>query len=297
VKIAAIDIGSNAVRLQIARMSDEPGEPFKKVEFVRIPIRLGDDAFNEGKISKEKRALFYKAMKAFRLLMEAYEVEHYMACATSAMREAKNGRKMAERVYEKTGLKIEIIDGKRESELILKSIKHHLQPGKSYLTIDVGGGSTEMTVIKNLVAYDPVSFDVGTVRLLDNGVKKKTWEEIERYVKSHIGDFEDAEAIATSGTINKIAMIINPSADPHILTTQLESFYKDVKIMSMQERIEKYKLNPDRADVIAPSASIYLKVLGWANIEKLHAPSAGLKDGILYEVLEKHKHNNYLLTV
>ncbi|AMS27678.1 hypothetical protein AEM51_12285 [Bacteroidetes bacterium UKL13-3] len=289
-KIAAIDIGSNAVRLQIARVNNEVGEePFKKVEFVRIPIRLGDDAFNEGKIGKDKREIFYKAMQSFALLMDVYEVEAYMACATSAMREAKNGAKIAEKVLEKSGIKIDIINGKRESELILKSIQQHLQPGKSYLTIDVGGGSTEMTVIKNRRAYDSVSFDVGTIRLRDNTVKKKAWDEIEQYVKGHVKDFTDAEAIATSGTINKIAMIINPAVDPHITTAQLETFYADVKKMSMKERIEKYKLNPDRADVIAPSASIYLKILGWGNIDKMHAPSAGLKDGILYELLEKIK--------
>lgn len=289
-KIAAIDIGSNAVRLQIARINNEIGEePFKKVEFVRIPIRLGDDAFNEGKISKEKRQIFYKAMQSFALLMDVYEVEAYMACATSAMREAKNGAKIVDKVLEKSGIKIDIINGKRESELILKSIQQHLKPGKSYLTIDVGGGSTEMTVIKDRKAFDSVSFDVGTIRLLDNAVKKKTWDEIEQYVKGHVNDFTNAEAIATSGTINKIAMIINPAVDPHITTAQLETFYADVKKMSMKERIEKYKLNPDRADVIAPSASIYLKILGWGNIDKMHAPSAGLKDGILYELLEKIK--------
>lgn len=287
-KIAAIDIGSNAVRLQIARVNPEhENEPFKKVEFVRIPIRLGDDAFNHGKISDEKKDIFYKAMQSFALMMEVFEVEHYMACATSAMREAKNGPKIVEKVFKKTGLQIDIINGKRESELILKSIDQHLIPGKSYLSIDVGGGSTEMTVIKNRKAYDSVSFDVGTVRLLDNAVKKKSWDELEQYVKSHVNDFNGAEAIATSGTINKIAMMINPSVDPHITTAQLEAFYKDVKKLSMKERIEKYKLNPDRADVIAPSASIYLKILGWGNISRLHAPSAGLKDGILYELLEK----------
>jgi exopolyphosphatase / guanosine-5'-triphosphate,3'-diphosphate pyrophosphatase len=289
-KLAAIDIGSNAVRLQIARTNHEVGEePFKKVEFVRIPIRLGDDAFNEGKISKAKRAIFYKAMQSFALLMDVYEVEGYMACATSAMREAKNASKIVDKVLEKTGIKIDVINGKRESELILKSIQQHLKPGKSYLTIDVGGGSTEMTVIKNKKAFDSVSFDVGTIRLLDHAVRKKSWDEIEAYVKGHVADFNNAEAIATSGTINKIAMMINPATDPHITTTQLEAFYKDVKKLSMKERIEKYKLNPDRADVIAPSASIYLKILGWGNIDKLHAPSAGLKDGILYELLEKMK--------
>jgi exopolyphosphatase / guanosine-5'-triphosphate,3'-diphosphate pyrophosphatase len=287
VKFAAIDIGSNAVRLQIAQINDNAKEPFKKVEFVRVPIRLGDDAFNQGKIGKEKRKIFYKAMQSFQLLMELYEVEHYMACATSAMREAKNGEKIVQRVHDNTGIKINIINGKRESELILKSITQHLKPAKSYLTIDVGGGSTEMTVIKNRKAFDSVSFDVGTVRLLDHAVKEKSWFQIEEYVKSHIKDLDDAEAIATSGTINKIAMIINPSVDPHITTLQLEAFYKDVKKLSMKERIEKYRLNPDRADVIAPSASIYLKILGWGNIHTLHAPSAGLKDGILYELLER----------
>lgn len=286
-KFAAIDIGSNAVRLQIARLNDNPLEPFKKVEFVRIPIRLGDDAFNQGKISKDKRNIFYKAMQSFQLLMELYEVDHYMACATSAMREAKNGNKMVQKVLDRIGLKIQVIDGKRESELILKSIKQHLKSGQNYLAIDVGGGSTEMTVIKDGKPFESVSFDVGTVRLLDNAVKKKSWDEIESFVKGHIKDFNNAEAIATSGTINKIAMIINPSTDPHITSEQLEMFYKDVKKMSMTERIEKYKLNPDRADVIAPSASIYLKILGWGNIHKMHAPSAGLKDGILYELLEK----------
>lgn len=286
-KIAAIDIGSNAVRLQIARTNDAFGEPFKKVEFVRVPIRLGDDAFNKGKISKEKKAIFYKAMQSFKLLMELYEVDDYLACATSAMREAKNGQKITQHVYEDCGLEIEIIDGKRESELILKSITHLFEPNKNYLTIDVGGGSTEMTLIKNKKAFYSASFDVGTVRLIDNGVKKKSWDEIEAYVKKHITDVDASEAIATSGTINKIATIINPSTDPHITTQQLTSFYQEVKKLSMPERIEKYKLNPDRADVIAPSASIYLKILGWAGIKKLHAPSAGLKDGILYELLEK----------
>lgn len=289
-KFAAIDIGSNAVRLQIARLNDtDSAEPYKRVEFVRIPIRLGDDAFKEQKISKEKRQVFYKAMEAFKLLMEAYGVEHYMACATSAMREAKNGEKIAAKVERNTGLRIDIIDGKRESELILKSIAHFFKPDKNYLTIDVGGGSTEMTVIKNCKAYDSVSFNIGTVRLLDNGINKKSWKELEEYVKSHVTDVQHTDAIATSGTINKIASIINPSsAELAISTRQLDDFYKQIKKMNMKERIEHYKLNPDRADVIEPSADIYLKILKWADIQQLYAPSAGLKDGILYELLEKN---------
>ncbi len=287
-KFAAIDIGSNAVRLQIARLNDTgETDPFKRVEFVRIPIRLGDDAFKNKKISKEKRQVFYKSMEAFKLLMEAYGVEHYMACATSAMREAVNGQKIADKVEKNIGLKIDIIDGKRESELILKSITHLFESKKTYLAIDVGGGSTEMTVIKNRVAHDSVSFNIGAVRLLDHNVKKSAWKEVEDYVKSHISEVQNTNAIATSGTINKIASIVSDSSGQYITTSQLESFYNDIKNISLKERIEKYKLNPDRADVIEPSANIYLKILQWANIEILYAPSAGLKDGILFELLQK----------
>jgi exopolyphosphatase/guanosine-5'-triphosphate,3'-diphosphate pyrophosphatase len=254
---------------------------------VRIPIRLGDDAFKEGKISSEKKQMFIKAMEAFSLLMEAYDVKHYMACATSAMREAKNGDKIVKKVEERCGLRIEIIDGRRESELILKSINHLFEKDKTYLSIDVGGGSTEMTVIKNKRAFDSVSFDVGTVRLLDGSIKKKNWDAMEQYVKNHLTDVKNAKAIATSGTINKIAALLNPgSTELHITFEQLERFYKQIKKLSYDERIEMYKLNPDRADVIEPSAEIYIKILKWAGIERLHAPSAGLKDGILYQLLE-----------
>lgn len=290
-KFAAIDIGSNAVRLQIARLSDDPKEPFKKVEFVRIPVRLGDDAFNKGKISRDKRKTFYKAMQSFKLLMEVFDVNSYMACATSAMREAKNGKKIVEKVHDEFGLNIQIIDGKRESELILKSIMHYLKPDHNYLTIDVGGGSTEMTVIQNMRPYDSVSFDVGTVRLLDNAIKKENWRALETYVKDHLIDIQNSRAIATSGTINKIANIINPtSTEPSISYEELDRFYHTIKKMSMKQLVDTYKLNPDRADVMEHSAYIYLKILKWANIEKLFAPSAGLKDGILFELLENSEY-------
>lgn len=288
-KIAAIDIGSNAVRLQIARTNDGTfAEPFKRVEFVRIPIRLGDDAFREGKISKEKREVFYKAMEAFSLLLQAYDVDHYMACATSALRDAKNADKIVHKVEKNCGLKVEVIDGKRESQLILRSISHMFKPNKTYLTIDVGGGSTEMTVIKNQKAFDSVSFDVGTVRLLDDAINKSTWQQIENYVHSHLTDVQHSQAIATSGTINKIAQIIHPSDNPSITREELHTFYHKIKKLNTRERIEQYKLNPDRADVIEPSAYIYLQLLKWANIEKIMAPSAGLKDGILYTIMDKY---------
>lgn len=288
-KLAAIDIGSNAVRLQIARLND-PGnkEPYKRVEFVRIPVRLGDDAFKRGKISKEKRQVFYKAMEAFALLIQAFDVDHYMACATSALRDAENGPKIVDRVLKDTGLRIDIINGKRESEIILKSIAHLFEPKKSYLTIDVGGGSTEMTVIKNGQAFDSVSFDVGTVRLLDNAIRKKTWKELQDYVEGHLADVQQTEAIATSGTINKIASLISPTESQSISTKDLDAFHKRFLKMNTEQRIETYKLNPDRADVMEPSAFIYLQILKWANISRISAPSAGLKDGMIYELMEKY---------
>lgn len=288
-KLAAIDIGSNAVRLQIVRtVENDPLEKFKKVEFVRIPVRLGDDAFKEKKISKEKRHLFYKAMEAFKLLLDAFEVDHYMACATSAMREVRNGQKIADKVYKKFGLEINIIDGHRESELILKSINNFFEPRKNYLTIDVGGGSTEMAIIKNKKLINWVSFDIGTVRLMDGAVKEKTWQTIESWVKHKTKGINDLSAVVTSGTINRIFSIINENpAQNYFTRDQLRNFHRKVIKMSIPERIEQLKLNPDRADIIDVSADIYLRILNWADINNVYSPSnTGLKDGILNELYD-----------
>ncbi|MBC7383109.1 MAG: phosphatase [Bacteroidia bacterium] len=290
-KLAAIDIGSNAVRLQIVRtVENDPLEKFKKIEFVRIPVRLGDDAFKEKKISKEKRKVFYKSMSAFKLMLDAFEVDHYLACATSAMREAKNGQKIIDKVYEKFGLEISIIDGHRESELILKSISNFFEPKKNYLTIDVGGGSTEMAIIKNKKLINWVSFDIGTVRLMDGAVKEKTWQTMESWVKHKTAGIKDISSVVTSGTINKIFTIINENSNQNYFTRdQLRSFHRKVIKMSVSERIEQLKLNPDRADIIDVSADIYLRILNWAQINHVYSPSdTGLKDGILNELFERY---------
>ncbi len=293
-KLAAIDIGSNAVRLQIVRATNELGsERFKKIEFIRIPVRLGDDAFRDKKISKEKRKVFYKAMQAFKLIMDAFEVDHYLACATSAMREASNGKKITQRIKEDFDLKIEIIDGKRESELILRSIDHVFESGKNYLTIDVGGGSTEMTVIKDKRVLNSVSFDIGTVRLMDGAVSEKTWETIETWVKTNTNGLSQLEAVVTSGTINKIAHIINEDAEENEFTReQLRNFHRKVSKMALEERVVQLKLNPDRADIIELSADIYLRILNWADIMKIKSPeNSGLKDGIINELFNTYQFN------
>jgi exopolyphosphatase/guanosine-5'-triphosphate,3'-diphosphate pyrophosphatase len=291
-KVAAIDIGSNAVRLQVARLNfNTADDRIKKIEFVRVPIRLGDDAFKNKKISKEKKGIFIKTMKSFKLLMEVFEVEHYTACATSAMREATNAKKILNEIKKDIGLKINIIDGKEESKIILKSIEHCFKPGTNYLTIDVGGGSTEMTLIDNGKIVTSVSFNLGTVRLRDGEVSEKTWQNIEEWVIKNTNGIKQLEAVVTSGTINKISSIINKGGcDGYFSRDELKNFHRKVLKMSIPERIDKLKLNPDRADIIDVSADIYLRILNWANITKIYAPAnAGLKDGILNMLYDKFK--------
>jgi exopolyphosphatase/guanosine-5'-triphosphate,3'-diphosphate pyrophosphatase len=289
VKFASIDIGSNAVRLLISSWTpDNINEPFKRVEFVRVPLRLGDDAFRDKKISKEKKQLLYKAMEAFRLLMDVHGVDDYMACATSAMREAKNGKKIAQKIAEELDIEIDIITGKRESELILRSVKDYFPETGNYLTIDVGGGSTEMTIIEDHEPMFSASFDIGTVRMIDSSIKEKTWDEAEKWIKEHTSHLKTITAIGTSGTMNKLFRMGQEPGEEFISYTNLQELHKMLKKYTVAERIEKLKLNPDRADVIEPSAFIYLKIMKWAGCEKIHSPSAGLKDGMLMELASRY---------
>jgi exopolyphosphatase/guanosine-5'-triphosphate,3'-diphosphate pyrophosphatase len=227
-------------------------------------------------------------MEAFKLIMDAFEVDHYMACATSAMREAENGQKIADKIYEKCGLKINIITGVRESEIILRSIKNYFKPNTNYLTIDVGGGSTELAVIIDGKTINSASFNIGTVRMVDGAVNEKTWQTIESWVKHKTEDVPGLEAVVTSGTINKISVMLNPSNPEYFTRNQLKDFHRKVSKMSIIERMDNLKLNPDRADIIDVSADIYLRILNWCSIEKIHAPNAGLKDGILNELYDKY---------
>jgi exopolyphosphatase / guanosine-5'-triphosphate,3'-diphosphate pyrophosphatase len=288
-KFASIDIGSNAVRLLISRWTPENAdEPFKRIEFVRVPLRLGDDAFREKEISREKKKMLYKAMEAFRLLMDVHDVNDYMACATSAMRESRNGQKIVDGIREKFDLKIEIISGKRESELILSSVRNYFPENGNYLTIDVGGGSTEMTIIEDHVPLDSVSFDLGTVRLLDKSVKEKTWEKAESWVKEHTSRLSRVTAIGTSGTMNKLYRMGQEKGEAFITFDKLKELHSTLRKYSVKDRIEMLQLNPDRADVIEHSAYIYLKIMKWAGCEKIYAPSAGLKDGMLLELARRY---------
>jgi len=292
VKFAAIDIGLNAVRLYIARpLEDGLGTTdFKSVEFTRLPLRLGDDVFQHQEISKKKSDLMIKAMQAFSLLMEIYNVDAVRACATSAMRDAKNGKKLAKEIKKATGIDIEILSGKQESKLIQQSILHKTDPRKHYLHIDVGGGSTELAFIRNGRVKALESFNIGTVRLRENKVKPEEWDRVHRWLDScnWPENHRDRHAIGTGGNIVKLSELCGiTTGDPcnHLL---LENTISALKNLSHHERVYDLKLNPDRAEVIDYAGLIYTDLMKRCHIQDISAPNLGLKDGIIRSLWLEH---------
>ena len=288
-KLAAIDIGSNALRLIIVRIipGKKVGE-YKKVEFIRIPLRLGDDVFTTGKIGKDKKKLFMMAMQAFRLIMDIHKVEHYLAGATSAMRESKNGKQVCAQVQKQFKLNIEIISGEEESRLILQSVMEDIQKRGNFINIDVGGGSTEITVIHNGVPRESRSFPVGTVRLMDGKVDESSWAEMEAWVKKQTSALRNIHALGTGGNISKLYRMSGAQQRGEYLhIDRLEELYQRIKSLSISERIYQLRLNPDRADVIEPAARIYLQIMRWGNIKEIIAPQAGLKEGLILELQKR----------
>jgi exopolyphosphatase/guanosine-5'-triphosphate,3'-diphosphate pyrophosphatase len=289
-RYAAIDIGSNAVRLLIAditRKDDEYG--FKKNTLVRVPLRLGDDAFLDHKISGKKCEDLIKTMVAFKNLMDVYHVTKYLACATSAMREASNGAEIIALVKEKAGLDLEIIQGQREANIIYANhIEKDLDIKKNYLYIDVGGGSTELSVFVNKVPVASRSFDIGTIRILDNQDKDETWEEMRLWIKEETKDYKNLVGIGTGGNINKLFKMSNEKEGTPLSFLKLKTLYNLLNGYSLKERITILGLNPDRADVIIPAAEIYLTILKWTGIKQLHIPRVGLADGIINLLIEEN---------
>ncbi len=283
-KYAAIDIGSNAMRLLITNIVEQDGkEPqFNKNSLVRVPIRLGQDSFTVGEISQENIERMTDAMEAFRLLMKVHKVEKYLAFATSAMREANNAYEVVDIINKESNIKIEIIDGKKEAAIIASTDLHHLlKTDKTYLYMDVGGGSTEFSLFSNGKIVISKSFKAGTVRLLNEMVSETVWQEMENWIKLNTQDYDEVTLIGSGGNINKLFKMSGKIQDKPLSFIYLNSQYASLNSLTYEQRISELGLNPDRADVIIPATQIYLNAMKWSGARNIYVPKIGLSDGIV----------------
>ena len=296
-KFAAIDIGSNAMRLLINNVIEEEDKDtqFRKSSLVRMPIRLGQDSFTVGEISVANQARMIDAMKAFKLIMKVYGVEKYMACATSAMREANNGQELVDLIEKKSGVKIEIIDGKREAAIIASTDLHQIiQKDKTYLYIDVGGGSTEFTIFSGGKVVDSKSYKIGTVRLLNEMITDTTWKSIETWIKKQTSIYNKISIIGSGGNINKLFKMSGRAIGEPLSYIWLNAQHQFLQELTYEDRISELGLNPDRADVIIPATRIYLNAAKWSGAKKIHVPKIGLSDGIIKLLYNKEKEGEKL---
>lgn len=292
-KYAAIDIGSNAVRLLISTITEQEGKDpiFKKTSLVRVPIRLGADVFQENRISEENIIRMIDTIQAFKLLMKSHRIQRFEACATSAMRESANGEEVAERIREKTGVDIKIIDGNDEAAIIAATDLHTLiKTDKTYLYVDVGGGSTEFTLYSQGKTITSRSFKLGTVRLLNELVPEGTWEEVEAWVKEVIKKYTKIDLIGSGGNINNIFKSSGKNNGKPLSFLYLSSYYQLLQSFTYEERITELNLNPDRADVIVPAARIYLSAMKWTRARRIYVPKIGLADGIIRSLYQEDNH-------
>ena len=289
-RYAAIDIGSNAVRLLIADIiQNNKTISFKKNTLIRVPLRLGDDAFLDKLISPNKTDELIKTMVAFRNLLDVYKVTDYLACATSAMREAKNGNLIVEKIKEQAGLDLEIVEGQREANIIYAShIEQSLDRKKNYLYIDVGGGSTELSVFSYGELISSRSFNLGGIRILDNQDKDETWTEMKEWVKNMAQSYKNLSGIGTGGNINKLFKMAEGKDDSPITFTKLRELYSYLNSFSLKDRINVLGLNQDRADVIIPACEIYLTVMKWGGVKQIFVPRVGLVDGLIQLMIDKN---------
>ncbi len=289
-KFAAIDIGSNAVRLLIADIIETPDNlNITKLSLVRVPLRLGASVFDSGKISGSKTKKLIKTIKAFRYLIDVYEVRDWRACATSAMREAENSTEVLDRVKQFTGVNIEIINGQSEANLIFSTFKtQKLDPTRTYLYIDVGGGSTEITLLKNAKRVRARSFKIGTVRMLKQKVTTKAWREMTSWVEEITAGEQNIIAIGTGGNINRLFKMSGLGHGELMPLSQLQALHTSIAELTLEERILKFRLRPDRADVIVPAGEIFLNVLTAASIDRISVPKIGLSDGIALHLFQLH---------
>ncbi|PZX65563.1 Ppx/GppA phosphatase family protein [Hydrotalea sandarakina] len=288
-RLAAIDIGSNAARLLIADVLEYKGTPqFNKVNLIRVPLRLGFDVFENAEISKHKRGMILQTMKAYNHLMNVYEVQHVKACATSAMRDAKNSADIIRKVKLETGIEIKILSGDEEATMIFENhIAENLDKQHAYLYIDVGGGSTELTFFAEGKLKYKESFNIGTIRLLKGLVADNTWLELKEHLKSNTKSSLPITAIGSGGNINKVFSLSKKKEGKPLSLELLKDYYKELSNVSLEERIRMYKLREDRADVIVPALQIYTNVMRWGGINEIYVPKIGLADGLIQSLYEE----------
>ena len=291
--LAAIDIGSNAARILIKNVrccTDDNGKQtlcFKKLQFLRIPLRLGMDVFSIGRISEEREKQMMRTMKIFRQLLSIYNVEDYRACATAAFRDAKNGKKILKQINDKIKLDIEIVTSDEEAKIIRDN--HVQEDGKNYLYMDVGGGSTELSLISDGKLVEVRSFNVGTIRLLNESVSAEQWDEMREDIRSMTEGYENINIIGSGGNINKLYRLA-PKREKKkdcLKVSTLSKLYNQLSSLDVEERMKQYDLREDRADVIVPAAQLFLMVAGITNTDTIIVPTLGLADGIINELAEK----------
>ncbi|MFM8241798.1 MAG: exopolyphosphatase [Crocinitomicaceae bacterium] len=292
----AIDIGTNAARLLIGEIIQDRKKSFvKKISYTRIPLRIGDDVFDTGKISKHKLEAFVKTMKAFGLISEIFEVSKLRAVSTSAMREAKNAEKVIQKIKKETGIDLEIISGQEEAELIFGAFDLlNLPVDVPFLVIDVGGGSTEISVFEKGNRVASRSFDVGTIRMLKSKVNKNVWTEIKQWIQLYVDLSDEHQIFGTGGNINKVHKLLSEHDADSISLKDMRDLSDKLTFLSIEERMSEYKLKPDRADVIVPALEIYTYVLNELSAEKISVPKMGLSDGIIYDFYKKEIYNEHV---
>ena len=291
-KLAAIDIGSNAARLlisEVTELADNKAE-FNKISLVRVPLRLGFDVFEKGIISQHRIGMIMDTMHAYRHLLNAYEVKHLLACATSAMRDASNSAEIITKVKNETNINIEIISGDFEASIIYENhVAEKMDTDHSYLYIDVGGGSTELTFFADGELVFKESFNIGTIRLLKGQVEDELWNQMKDFIKNKTKGFKKIAAIGTGGNINKVFSLSKKKDGKPLPLDLLRDYYKELSNVSLEERIRLYRLREDRADVIVPALQIYINVLRWADADEIYVPKIGLADGLVQHLYAEIK--------
>ncbi|MDZ4846299.1 MAG: exopolyphosphatase [Chitinophagales bacterium] len=288
-RFASIDIGSNAVRLLFANVFESGTESvFKKESLIRVPVRLGLDTFSIGEISVARAQNLIKTITAFKYLMEVNDVQGYKACATAAIREARNGKEIVQELFEKTGIEVEIATGQREASIIYSNhVEEQLDMDKTYLYIDIGGGSTELSLFHKKEIIASQSFAIGTIRMINKRIKESDWEAMKKFVKNLAEKYTPIYGIGTGGNINKLYKLYGNNKDHSLTRKAIKEAYAHISEYSFADRVVKLGLKPDRADVIIPASEIVLAISKWAEMDKIFVPKIGLSDGLIHELYEE----------